>query len=131
MTDRFRTHFEKSVRFRFPARTRGYLTRMAQGTQAKVAAERRRPSRALRPLLVLGGVATLWWILLSGPAQAAGPAGDRSSTTGVLPETGASATMLLFLLLGLAAVFGGIYLVRHDRRPPPRRKEVSRSSDHR
>ena len=123
---------------------RGYLTRMAQVAHAKVTAERRPLLRALRPLLVLGGFATLWWILMTGSAQAAlvaSPAGEHSgtgttappggaSTYGVLPQTGASATMLLFLVLGLVALFGGTYLVRHDRTPPRRRDDVSRRSNH-
>jgi LPXTG-motif cell wall-anchored protein len=122
----------------------GYLTHMAQVAHAKVTAERRPLLRDLRPLLVLGGFATLWWILMTGSAQAAlvaSPAGEQSGTGtpaapggasayGVLPQTGASATMLLFLVLGLAALFGGIYLVRQDKTPPRRRDDVSRSSNH-
>lgn len=56
----------------------GYLTGMAQVTLGKVAADRRPVLPVLRPLLVLGGFVALWWILMTGSAQAAsGPDHDH------------------------------------------------------
>src|SRR4051794_18393492 len=43
---------------------------MAQVTLGTVTADRRSPRRALRLLLVLGGFAALWWVLMTGTAQA-------------------------------------------------------------
>ena len=43
---------------------------MAQVALVTVTAERRPLFRALRPLLLLGGFAALWWVLMTGSAQA-------------------------------------------------------------
>ncbi len=67
-------------------------------------------------------------VLATSSASATDQPASRSTT--VLPETGASATLLLLLLVGLAALFGGLYMLRAERTAKRHRKERSRTSNH-
>ena len=82
--------------------------------------------RALCATAMAGGLTVLAIALATSSAAAADRPGTTTST-GVLPDTGASATLLLLLLVGLVALFGGLYMVRAERTATRRRKERSRS----